>query len=184
MNNGISKLLVSGILICGLSGVAHAAEQDSTGAEKPRHAVGLSAGWVVANGLSYRRYIGAGFLQGTFVGMIDKEANEEYLDLSLSYGRYLNRFELLEGRHSVGVKMIAGVEAEHEKSATNFYFDRIETNHYINTGLGLGLDVGNPGRRGLLVSFNLIYTASFKGFNAREFTRLRLLPTAGIHFNF
>lgn len=148
----------------------------------PRYAVGVSLGWVVANGLSYRHYLGPAYVQGTFAGMIDKEVDEEYVDASISYGRYLNQFELGAGHFPVGVKAVGGLELEHKQGI--FGNDPGEVTNKTHTGVGLGVDFGNPGARGMVFSMDIIYTATFKGFRDWEFVELGLLPSASVHYNF
>lgn len=60
----------------------------------PVEAVGLSLGWIEANGFSYRRYFGAQYIQGTFAASVDKDNDNEYVDVSFSYARYLKVFEV------------------------------------------------------------------------------------------
>jgi len=152
---------------------------------QPKQAIGLSLGWVVANGLSYRRYFGNQFIQGTFAGAVDKDEDREYVDASLSYGRYLNTFELTEGAFPFGLKFIAGIEAEHDnnRSIDIVSNDQIKSANELHTGAGFGLDFGNPNRNGLIFSLDIIYTASFRGFSEFEFVRLGLLPSVSIHYN-
>lgn len=177
-NSCVVAFALAGSLI---GSTANAAEQIEP-APTPRYAVGVSLGWVVANGLSYRHYLGPAYVQGTFAGMIDKEADQEYLDISVSYGRYLNQFELGVGHFPVGVKAVGGLELEHKEG---LFGNRAgEVTNKTHTGLGLGVDFGNPGARGMLFSLDIIYTASFKGFSDWEFVELGLLPSVSAHYNF
>ena len=150
-----------------------------------QQAIGLSLGWVVANGLNYRRYFDEQFLQITFAGAVNKDEDREYIDFSLSYGRYLNTFDLSEDFYPVGVKFVSGIEVERDTNReADFVSDANQLSaNELHLGAGFGLDVGNPKQRGLIVSVNIIYTASFRGLKAREFVRLGMLPSIGIHYN-
>lgn len=150
--------------------------------EKASMAVGFTAGWVVANGLSLRKYFGNGFVQGTFAGFVDKEVGKEYVDASVSFGYYLNHRKI-DRFGTLGIKLVGGVEGEHQKPARNDQDNPDSQSDYLWTGLGLGVDLGNPGREGFLVSLDAIYNAGFKGKDL-VFTKLGILPSAGIHYNF
>jgi len=184
----LPKLIITSILTFVVSFNLVAEEIPKTQSHQPKHAVGLSLGWIVANGLSYRRYFGANYMQGTFAGTIDKDKDEEYVDVSLSFGRYLNTFDLSDMFFPVGLKVLGGVEIEHDNNRgddlffDNDKFDNDDPNE-IHFGLGLGLDIGNPTRRGFVVSIDAIYTASFRNFSSFEFVRLGLLPSLSIHYN-
>ena len=149
-----------------------------------RQAVGVSLGWVVANGLSYRRYFNSSFFQTSFAGAVDKDRDQSYLDLAFSYGTYLNYAELMSGEHPVGLTFIMGMEGEHDNNRTNdlVYTDTTVSPNELHIGAGFGLELGNPAKKGLSVSLNVIYTGSFRG-EQLEFVRLGLLPSAALHFN-
>lgn len=170
------------LLLCGST--SFATEEPSYN-EEPKQAIGLSLGWVVANGLSYRRYFGTQFIQGTFAGAINKDDDKEYIDLSISYGNYLNKFELQNGLKTVGFKFIGGIEAERDTNRRDDLVsqDEEKSPNEFHIGVGFGLDFGNPGRRGVLYGIDLIYTASFRDFKTREFVRLGLLPSISIQYN-
>ncbi|MEK6749329.1 MAG: hypothetical protein AABY83_09005 [Pseudomonadota bacterium] len=145
----------------------------------PEQAIGLSLGWVVANGLSYRQYFGHNYWQGTFAGLVDKEAGNSYLDLSVGFGRYLNRFDL-ERFAPIGLKMGAGIETEYRKGTQFGVGDGLDRKE-LHLGAGFGADIGNPTAHGLILSLDVFYTATFN--NMKEFTKLRLLPSVSIHYN-
>ena len=142
--------------------------------EKPNYALGLNAGWVVGNGILFRMYNNKQFYQATFVGLIDKDSEEEYLNFSLSYARYLNKFDYST---PIGLKWVTGGEIVYDQS------DNINNNE-INIGSGIGIDVGKIFNDGILISLDLIYTATFKGISALEFNALTLKPSLGIAYNF
>lgn len=152
---------------------------------KPRQAIGISLGWVVANGLSYRRYFGSQFLQGTFAGAVNKDEEKEYIDISVSYGNYLNQFNLSNGNFPVGFKFISGIEVERDTDRRNDLVstDESKSANELHLGAGFGIDFGNPGGKGILYSIDLIYTASFRGIEKKEFVRLGMLPSVSIQYN-
>lgn len=139
-----------------------------------RSAVGLNAGWVIGNGLIYRQYMGKQFFQVTFAGLIDKQEEQEYLNLSASYARYLNQFNFTT---PIGLKWVIGAEGVYD-------VDNGTTDNQINIGSGIGVDVGNVKRPGITVSADLIYTASFIGIKTPTFNALDLRPSLGILYNF
>lgn len=141
------------------------------------HGFGLSAGWVVGNGLLYRHYFGKNFLQGSFAGLIDKEEDEAYLDVSVSYGRYLNTLHYDTVGAPIGLKWIFGGEAVYDEVKNT-------KDNRLNFGTGIGLDIGSVNVPGLLISFDLIYTVSYAGLSEPEFTTLMLRPAVGVVYNF
>ncbi len=151
------------------------------------HAVGLSLGWVVANGMIYRGYFGTkSCWQGTFAANIDKAKKQEYADVSVSYERYLSTWEGNETFAPIAMKLVMGLEGEHELVSSyvsnkgTVYSD----SDFVHTGIGIGIDLGRLRQKGLVLSLNMIYTASFRGFDNMEFEKLRLLPSASVLYNF
>lgn len=151
----------------------------------PREAVGLSLGWVVANGLSYRRYSGNTFVQATFAGAIDKERDQQYVDASISYGHYLNTFDFGRGRFPIGIKWITGLEFERDLARSrDLVATRINNSpNEIHIGTGVGFDLGNPNHRGMIYSIDVIYTATFRDLKDSQFVRLGILPSVSLHYN-
>lgn len=149
-------------------------------------AVGLSVGWVEANGLSYRRYFGNQYIQGTFAAAIDRDNDSEYVDMSISYSRYLNVFEMKNQFFPIGMKIVAGSEIERNTDRPAEWFNSKAniSPDALHVGLGVGADLGNPLREGFVVSLNALYTATFRGFKALEFVRLGLLPSVSVHYNY
>lgn len=148
----------------------------------PVQALGVSVGWVYANGLSYRRYLGHNYLQTTLVGYYDKEASQSYLDFSLGAARYVNRFDL-EHFAPVGLKIGGGIEGEYRKG-TDYGTKVGETIKEVNVGLGFGADIGKPTALGVVLSIDLFYTATFRSLGSGlELYKLRPLPSIGLHYN-
>ena len=179
----IMKKIILCMLLLSISTVA--LSEEMAGALKPKHSIGLSLGWVVANGLSYRQYLADDFVQLTFAGAVDKDKDEEYIDASISYSRYLNKFDLNQGRFPVGLKWLTGIELERDIDRSQDLVSKtlnVSPNE-IHVGSGFGFDFGSPGRRGMIYSFDVIYTASFRDFKNREFVRLGLLPSISLHYN-
>lgn len=154
------------------SNIAISAE--SQDADTINYALGLNAGWVVGNGILFRMYDNKQFYQATFVGLIDKDNDEEYLNASASYARYLNKFNY---GTPVGLKWVSGAEVVYDQ-----YQGR--SDNAMNIGSGIGLDVGEVSKQGVVVSIDLIYTASFRGIRRLEFNALSLKPALGIMYNF
>ncbi|MDH5232855.1 MAG: hypothetical protein OEY38_22600 [Gammaproteobacteria bacterium] len=176
----IALTLISALNIP-LAGQADEAIKDNG---KPSIAVGATIGYVETTGLSFRKYFGDSYIQTNFAGFVDKDKGEEYIAASLSYGHYLNQFDLGKRRTPVGLKFVAGVEAEHDSSNNEgVNLDGIDAEQEIHTGAGIGFEFGNPTRRGLVFTVDVLYTAGFRDFHAKEFRTLKLLPSASIHYN-
>ncbi|MDH4274845.1 MAG: hypothetical protein OEW08_07400, partial [Gammaproteobacteria bacterium] len=125
------------------------------------------------------RYFERSYLQGTFAGYYDKKAGDSYLDFSLGYGRYLNRFDL-DRFAPIGLKFGAGIEGEYRKGSL-FSRKPGESPKALHIGAGFGADIGNPAARGVILSFDVFYTATFDAFT--ELTKLGLLPSVSLHYN-
>jgi len=153
--------------------------------DQPKQAIGVSLGWVVANGLSYRRYFGSQFFQTTFAGAVNKDKNSEYIDFSVSYGTYLNPLQFKPTDFPVGFKFVTGVEVERDSNRQDDLVsqDPNKSIDELHIGAGFGLEFGSPGKKGLLYGVDLIYTASFRDLRQLEFVRLGLLPSVSIQFN-
>lgn len=159
---------------------------DTASPSVPTEAVGLSLGWIEANGFSYRRYFGAQYIQGTFAAAINKDNDNEYLDVSFSYARYLKVFELKELFLPVGLKIVAGGEIERNTDRDTVWINSSEdaSPDALHVGFGIGGDFGNPLRSGFVVSVTALYTATYRSLKALEFVRLGLLPSVSVHYNF
>jgi len=142
--------------------------------EAPKHAVGFNAGWVIGNGLIYRQYQGRNIYQATFAGLIDKDKNEEYVDVSASYAYYLNKFNF---NTTIGIKAVVGAEAIYDKS------DGI-SDHRVNLGAGIGMDIGNVQKEGVVISFDLFYAAGFEEPTGTSIQTLSLKSALGLMYNF
>lgn len=153
--------------------------------EKPKQAIGFSLGWVVANGLSYRRYYDSKFIQTTFAGAVNKDDDKEYIDFSISFGHYLNPLVFEPGEMPIGFKFITGLEIERDSNRRSDLVsqDPNKKTDELHIGLGFGLEFGNPGKKGTLYSLDLIYTASYRDLGNLEFVRLGLLPSVSIQYN-
>ena len=160
------------ILALFFSGLVYSKEEQSN--QTVNYALGLNAGWVVGNGILFRMYKGKDIYQGTFVGMVNKDSKEAYLNTSVSYAHYLNRFDY---KTPIGLKWVAGGEGVYDDSNN-------VSNNRINFGAGIGVDIGRVSREGIIISADLIYTLSFKGIRNPEFNALSLKPSVGIAYNF
>lgn len=151
---------------------------------RPDGAIGANLGWIEANGLSFRKYLGDQYFQFSFAGTYDRAKGQEYADASFSYAKYLNIYDLSRNVMPIGFKFVTGIEVERDADRSN---DIVNSNNLdpaneLHVGAGFGIDVGNPLKRGLSVSFNAVYTASFADFKEMEFVRLGLLPSIGVHY--
>lgn len=177
----MKKLATSLIFFAALSQTAYADEET----RKAESAVGLSVGWVEANGLSYRRYFQDSYIQFTFAGSYDKAAKQEYFDGSISGARYLTTIESSKF-FPVALKFVYGLELERDTDRSNdlVEVDNFQPTNEVHLGAGLGFDIGRPQQKGLGFSANATYTASFESFTEMNFVRLGLLPSASVYYNF
>jgi len=150
--------------------------------KKADYAIGLNTGWVVANGILVRKYVGNYYLQTTFAGLVDRNENQEFIDVSISTGNYFPPINIDFINTNTHIKTVFGFEVKHDKRASRT--ESAPTSNEINTGFGLGVEFGNIHRNGLVLSANTIYTATFTGFKEWKFSQLGLKPSIGIIYNF
>ena len=145
-------------------------------------AIGLSSGWVVGNGLLLRQHFGRYYAQTTFSGMLNKEKEKEYFDLSVSAGHYFHTMKSNFLVSQIGLKSIIGAEVFHEKKGIDEPDEK--TRNEFLAGFGVGVELGKVRRKGLVVSMNVLYTATFSGFKARELTKFGMKPAISAVYNF
>ena len=173
------------ISIISLPNILHANE--STSHRNATQALGFSAGWVSGSGITYRRYFGEYFLQGTVVGFVKNGVNDAYVNTAFSGGKYLHKLNASGIIPPLGLKVMGGVDLVMERrsvvetklpdgSATN------SSNNYDKAyyGAGVGLDIGNPGRAGLSLWLAVSYVFAYDGIIAPEFKWFAARPAAGI----
>jgi len=146
-------------------------------------AVGISNGWVIGNGFVFRKYIANYYTQATISGFANRKENSEYADLSLTVGHYFHHMKFTSSINNIGIKSILGVEVLHDKTEIDDSGNRV-TKNSILTGLGLGMEIGNIHNKGVSVSMNILYAATYSGFRSREFTSIALRPSMSAVLNF
>ncbi|MDH5232204.1 MAG: hypothetical protein OEZ58_04610 [Gammaproteobacteria bacterium] len=147
---------------------------------QPSQAVGFSAGWISGSGITYRRYLGNNFIQGTFFGMFGDSGSNMYVNGALSAGRYLHRRKAwgLLPPHGIHVLLGADYAVQRENSQDPFASD-YEKSFY---GAGIGLDFGNPGEKGLNLWLSILYVASYEGIGSAAFESFGMRPASGIFY--
>lgn len=173
------------------SSTASASERAGAG-ENETHkaasqAVGFSGGWITGSGVTYRRYFGDHFLQGTFFGVTSDSANNTYVNTAFSAGTYLHKLKASGIIPPLGLKIMAGadlvVERRAEESAATDGGSQVSrTRRYSNSyyGGGVGLDIGNPGRAGLSLWIAVNYVVAYDGITSPTFEWFGARPAAGI----
>ena len=175
------------LLVTTCVSVAKGNDNESETHKAATHAVGFSGGWITGSGVTYRRYFGDHFLQGTFFGVISDSANNAYVNTAFSAGTYLHKLKAFGIMPPLGLKIMAGadlvVERRHEKSfstdggGTTTRTSRYDKSYY---GGGVGLDVGNPGRAGLSLWIAVNYVFAYDGITSPTFKWFGARPAAGI----
>ncbi|MDH5302085.1 MAG: hypothetical protein OEW58_12055 [Gammaproteobacteria bacterium] len=151
--------------------------------EAPNHSLGLSAGWVGGSGVSYRHYIDDSFVQTNAIATMNKDEYREHFELAISYGQFLSHHQFDDAFAPIASKFLLGIQAVHD-AQPNDTNNGMQTSREIYSGLGLGLDIINPRRRGMVISLDLYYAAKWIGFSSPELTQLEFLPNAAIRYNF
>jgi len=184
MKNFFNIHVVNLLLILSLSTPVFAVADPSASIESngASTAIGLSSGWVVGNGLLLRKHFGRYYAQTTFAGMLNKEEEKEYFDLSVSAGHYFHTMKSNFLVSQIGLKSIIGAEVFHEKKGLDNPDEK--TRNEIMTGFGIGVEFGKVRRKGIAVSMNVLYTATFSGFKARELTKFGMKPAISAVYNF
>ncbi|MDX1811294.1 MAG: hypothetical protein R3240_05060, partial [Gammaproteobacteria bacterium] len=134
-------LLFTSIALAEENAVDHAAKQ----------AVGFSGGWISGNGITYRRYFGKHFLQGTIFGVISNNGNNTYVNAALSGGTYLHKLKASGIIPPLGLKLMAGadvvMERNTEEQSASLGGGKISTRTLNEDmsyyGAGMGIDIGN-----------------------------------------
>lgn len=158
---------------------------------EPHHnasqAVGFSGGWIGGNGVTYRRYFGDHFLQGTFFGVVSNSANDIYLNTAFSVGTYLHKIEAAGIVPPIGLKVMAGADWVLERDSdgdaspigggTDTRRSNLDKSYY---GGGVGLDIGNPGRAGLSFWLAVNYMLAYEGISSPAFEWFGVRPAGGM----
>ncbi|MDH5546388.1 MAG: hypothetical protein OEZ43_12405 [Gammaproteobacteria bacterium] len=147
-----------------------------------KHALGFSAGWVNGSGITYRRYFGDHFAQGTIFGLVSNNGNDAYVDAAFSVGTYLSRLESFGILPPMGLKLMAGADLVIDRTDSSrdgfttgsFTYDR---SYY---GGGVALEFGNPGSSGLSLWAALNYVFTYDGIGSPSFQTFDMRPSMGI----
>jgi hypothetical protein len=174
------------VLLITFTGVS-LADDDSEPHHDASQAVGFSGGWIGGNGVTYRRYFGDHFLQGTFFGVVSDNANNAYLNAAFSVGTYLHKIEAAGIVPPIGLKVMAGAdlvlerESNGDTSPINGNADNRRSNLDMSYyGGGVGLDIGNPGRAGLSLWLAVNYVVAYDGISSPAFDWFGVRPAGGI----
>lgn len=157
--------------------------------EKIKHGIGFSGGYILGTGLTYVRYLGPHILQGSFIGDVDQYKTD--FRIGLSYARYIHQVKEPRSLLPVALKFIAGLDIHYQEGVVDsdviVYDDALLTEnqdaYFFHTGVGLGVDIGNVGKPGLVLSLILTYTLSLEEVNNKREWELSPLPAAGILYN-
>jgi len=174
------------VLLLTMTNVSFAKENESH--QSATQAVGFSAGWISGNGITYRRYFGKHFLQGTIVGVVSNNADDAYINTAFSAGTYLHKLKASGIFPPLGLKIMAGAdlllerrsEAEGKSPAGGSTVARTSNHDMSYYGGGVGIDIGNPGRAGLSLWIALNYVFAYDGISSPNFEWFGARPAAGI----
>jgi len=168
---------------------SHLITQEVQANEKVKHGIGVSGGYILGTGLTYARYLGPHILQASFIGDVVQYKTD--FKAGLSYARYIHHVREPRSMLPVALKFITGLDIHYQDGIVDsdviVYDDMLANdNHgtyFFHTGAGLGFDIGNPGKPGLVLSLILTYTLSLEEVNNKREWEVSLLPAAGILYN-
>ena len=184
----IRKLILLPWLFLFFSYSCVVAEETDTG-QKVKHGIGLSGGYILGSGLTYAHYFGPHIIQGSFIGDVDQYKTD--YRVGISYARYVHSVREPKSLLPVALKFIAGVDVHYQDGFVDseiiFYDDQNISlgpdSYFFHTGAGLGIDIGNPQKPGLVLSLILTYALSLEEVNKKREWELSLLPATGILYN-
>lgn len=154
-----------------------------------KHGIGFSGGYILGTGITYVHYLGPHMLQGSFIGNVDR--NKTDYKVGLSYARYLHRIDEPRSLLPVALKFIAGVDAHYQNGFVDIdviipngpvAYQEAKT-YFFHTGAGLGFDIGNPGKPGLVFSAMVAYALSLEEVNQKREWEVSPLPAVGILYS-
>ncbi|MDH5258961.1 MAG: hypothetical protein OEX07_13185, partial [Gammaproteobacteria bacterium] len=128
-------------------------------------------------------------IQGSFIGDVDQYKTD--YKIGLSYARYIHRVRKPRSLLPVALKFIAGVDVHYQDDVVEtdviVYDDSIVSegrdSYFFHTGAGLGIDIGNPEKPGLVLSLILTYALSLEEVNEKREWQVSPLPAIGILYN-
>jgi hypothetical protein len=163
--------------------------QQAQASEGLKHGIGFSGGYILGTGITYVHYLGSHMLQGSFIGDVDRDKTD--LKVGLSYARYLHRVDEPRSLLPVALKFIAGVDVRYQDGLVDtdvivadepvIYLEG--KSYFFHTGAGLGIDIWNPGKPGLVFSVIVTYALSLEEVNQQREWELSPLPAAGILYS-
>ncbi len=165
------------------------AADEITKNQNVKHGVGFSAGYILGTGLTYVNYLGPHMLQVSFIGNVDQYKTD--YKIGLSYARYIHQVRQPRSMFPVALKFITGMDIHYQDGIVDsdviVYGTQIShegnNNYFFHTGAGLGIDIGNPGRQGLVFSLNLVYAISVEEVQKNWEWEVSPLPAMGILYN-
>lgn len=157
--------------------------------ERAKQGIGFSTGYILGSGLTYARYLGPHIIQGSFIGDVDQYKKD--FKAGLSYARYVHRVDAPRSLLPAALKFIAGADVHYQEGfvdADVIYYEQPFMNqeshaYFFHTGAGLGLDVGTPGKPGIVVSLIITYALSLEKINANWEWEVSPLPAVGILYS-
>ena len=157
--------------------------------KRVKHGVGFSLGFIQGTGLTYVHYFGPHMIQGSFIGDVDQYKTD--YRVGLSYARYIHHVREPRSLLPVALKFIGGMDIRYQDGLVDtdviVYDEPItsegNSSYFFHTGAGLGIDIGNPGKPGLVLSLSLIYALSLEEVNKKREWEVSPLPATGILYN-
>jgi len=105
-------------------------------------------------------------------------------DFSLSYGRHLDIYDIIQMRLADGLKFIAGMEVErYSNQKLNAASTQHSQQNQLHLGMGIGVDFGKSKKRGMTYGLDLLYTPGYRNPKELRFVRLGLLPSLSLQYN-
>lgn len=157
--------------------------------ERLKHGIGFSGGYILGTGLTYVHYLGPHMLQASFIGDVDDYKTD--FKLGLSYARYIHYVRKPKSLFPVALKFIAGADIRYQDGLVDsdvIVFDdqmlyEEDRSYFYHIGAGLGVDMGNVGKPGLVFSLILTYALSLEEVNNKREWEFSPLPAIGILYS-
>lgn len=187
----LKKLTQSGLLLAVglLAYFSPLSAQEMQAPEPLKHGIGFSGGYILGTGLTYVHYLGSHMLQASFIGDVDQYKTD--LKVGLSYARYIHHVSAPRSLLPVALKFIVGMDVHYQDGPVNsdvivydepIFFEDYKT-YFFHTGAGLGIDIGSPGKPGLVGSLIVTYALSVEEVNKKWEWEISPLPAVGILYS-
>ena len=181
-------LFVLLLVVCLVFPFDKAVAQEEVAPERVKHGIGFSLGYVLGTGLTYVHYLGPHMLQASFIGDVDQYKTD--FRAGVSYARYIHHVNEPRSLIPVALKFIVGMDVHYQdgliESDVIVYDEPLQyenKSYFFHAGAGLGIDIGNPGKPGLVLSMIMTYALSLEEVNKNREWEVSPLPAISIIYS-